>query len=603
MLHFPLLLLTFILSAHASINGIIGPSDERRLLEALVKAFTKLQEGDVISIYYGAKGFNLLNQQIVAVLVRDSCMHLESQFRKDSPPEPSFHALSAWSLLKCQGKLHTDATINGLKAVLESEKSSPTDIRYAAETLLLLGQSIATPNKVAQFLQARLKEDDNLQSLGHALHAASLLGNAGKFILDRIEDVIIQADEVDGRMLQWEGGLTTTGLLLTGLLKLPNAKPLTETQADKFATYLLSRRSVQTPKGALALIQAAQALAASNVSPVSVTIIGAPQVTQDKPDLHVKISNILGQELKPAPTPVLALSATRVTDDVVVLSKQPLTPGKEPTEYILPLRLEPGQYSLALNAGKYSSTLTVLVSGPIKLQSLDIGLGDADGTSAPKMTKLDYKSELQTPLQADATHNLIVKFSLPRPVHQTFLRLYSKKREIIFIAEKDSNLLYKINVNLASELGHSGIFKMELILGDAIMSNPIRWNLGTVEVNLPTPEPTKTVKLGPKPELKHLFRKPDKRPPHFVSMLFTALAVSPLLLLLILWLKIGINFGNFSFTAVPFHTGLASILALFTLFWLRLDMFTTCGWLIPLGGFTFLSGNRLLNKIARQKKH
>lgn len=466
-----------------------------------------------------------------------------------------------------------------------------------------MGQTISNPTKVAQLLQARLKEDDSLQSLGNALHAASLLGNAGKFILDRIEDVIVQADEVDNRMLQWEGGLTTTSLLLTGLFKFRDAKPLTDSQADKFATYLLSRRSVQTPKGALALIQATQALAASSVSPVSVTIIGPAQVTQEKPDLHVKVSNILGQEIKPAPTPVLALSATRVTDDVVVLSKQPLTQGKQPTEYILPLRLEPGQYSLALNAGKHSATLTVRVSGPIKLQSLDIGLGDADGTSAPRMTKLDYKSELQSPLQADSTHNLIVKFTLPRPVHQAFLRLYSQKREIIFIAERDSNLLYKLHVNLASELGHSGNFKMELILGDAIMSNPIRWNLGSVEVNLPTPEPTKSVKIGSKPEIKHLFRKPEKRPPQFVSMLFTALAVSPLLLLLILWFKIGINFGNFSFTAVPFHTGLASILALFTLFWLRLDMFTTCGWLIPLGGFTFLSGNRLLNKIAKQKKH
>lgn len=486
---------------------------------------------------------------------------------------------------------------------MESDKSSTADIRYAAETLLVLGQTITNPTKVAQLLQVQLKEDDSLQSLGHAMHLTSLLGNAGRFILDRVEDIIVQADEVDGTMLQWEGGLTTTSLILTGLLKLRDAKPLTSVQADKFAKYLLSRRSVQTPKGALALIQATHALAASSVSPVSVTIIGPAQVTHDKPDLNIKISDILGQELKPIPTPVLALSATRVTDDVVVLSKQPLTQGKEATQYILPLRLEPGQYSLALNAGQHSATLTVRVSGFIKLQSLEIGLGDTDGTSAPRLTKLDYKSELQEPLQADSTHNLIVKFSLPRSVHQAFLRLYSQKREIIFIAEKDSNLLYKINVNLASELGHSGNFKMELILGDAIMSNPIRWNLGLVDVNLPTPEPTKSATVGPKPEIKHLFRKPEKRPPQFVSMLFTALAVSPLLLLLILWFKIGINFSNFSFTAVPFHTGLASILALFTLFWLRLDMFTTCGWLIPLGGITFLSGNRLLNKIAKQKKH
>lgn len=57
-----------------------------------------------------------------------------------------------------------------------------------------------------------------LSSLGYAFHVgAQLKGEVGS-IFERIEDAVVQADEVDGRMLQFEGGLSITGELL------PNVK-------------------------------------------------------------------------------------------------------------------------------------------------------------------------------------------------------------------------------------------------------------------------------------------------------------------------------------------------------------------------------------------
>lgn len=47
-----------------------------------------------------------------------------------------------------------------------------------------------------------------MSSLGYTFHIASDLG--GTFGFDRIEDAIIQADEVDGQYLQFEGGLSVT---------------------------------------------------------------------------------------------------------------------------------------------------------------------------------------------------------------------------------------------------------------------------------------------------------------------------------------------------------------------------------------------------------
>ena len=70
----------------------------------------------------------------------------------------------------------------------------------------------------------------------------------------------MQADEVDGRMLQFEGGLSITALLVDGAYQLCEASkkpvPLKPEQAVKFANYLLSRKSVQLPKGVHYLLHA-----------------------------------------------------------------------------------------------------------------------------------------------------------------------------------------------------------------------------------------------------------------------------------------------------------------------------------------------------------
>lgn len=449
-------------------------------------------------------------------------------------------------------------------------------------------------------MQNKLKEDDSLLSIGHALHAASLLGDAGKFALDRVEDVIVQADEVDGKLLQWEGGLTTTSLLITGLLRLPGSNPFTAQQADKLASYLLSRSTVQTPKGITSLLEAASALASSKVSPISISIIGTNQIDINRPELRVQISDIFGKPLKTAPSPVVAQSIKRVSDNVEVLSKQSLSADK-PAQFILKLNnLEPGHYNVALNAGTHTSVLPVKVLGPITINNLEIGLSDADGSSIPKLTKLSHPSKLSSKLQADSSQQLIVKFSISRTVHQAFIRLFSESKEIIFVAEQDSGKLYKVEINLANELNKSGIFDIELILGDSVITNPIRWTLGSIDVNLGSADTPTTPKIvrGPKPEIKHLFRPAEKRPPETVSMLFTGLTALPFVILLILWANIGINFSNFTPLALPFHLGFGAILGLFTLFWLKLDMFATCAWLIPIGGFTFLSGHKLLSHIA-----
>lgn len=107
----------------------------------------------------------------------------------------------------------------------------------------------------------------------------------------------------------------------------------------------------------------------------------------------------------------------------------------------------------------------------------------------------------------------------------------------------------------------------------------------------------------PKSEIIHQFREPEKRPSRFVSNVFTALAAAPLLILFILWSKLGINVSNFSFSlsAIGFQLSFAGILTLFGLFWYQLNMFETLRYLIPLLIVTFIFGNRFLHACAAKK--
>eukprot|EP00105_Crassostrea_gigas_P035715 XP_019919863.1 PREDICTED: dolichyl-diphosphooligosaccharide--protein glycosyltransferase subunit 2 [Crassostrea gigas] len=152
-----------------------------------------------------------------------------------------------------------------------------------------------------------------------------------------------------------------------------------------------------------------------------------------------------------------------------------------------------------------------------------------------------------------------------------------------------------------------------------------RPSLSSMEIFLPTPPVTmtwptesvatdKALKSLSFPEyeyrnmpnlfLCHLFREPEKRPAAVVSTVFTFLVLAPVLILVLLWMKIGVNVSNFpmSLSAVGFHLCLAAIFGLYYLYWVELNMFQTVRYLGLLALPTFIFGNRLLSGIASKRK-
>jgi hypothetical protein len=98
------------------------------------------------------------------------------------------------------------------QALQDKLKASPTssDIFYASHVLKNAGAPFDS-NKLVEALKAAVKADDSAHSLGYAFWSNSNVGKAGQYIWERVEDVLAQADEVDGIYLQFEGGLSVTG--------------------------------------------------------------------------------------------------------------------------------------------------------------------------------------------------------------------------------------------------------------------------------------------------------------------------------------------------------------------------------------------------------
>uniref|UniRef100_A0A182XZI5 Dolichyl-diphosphooligosaccharide--protein glycosyltransferase subunit 2 n=1 Tax=Anopheles stephensi TaxID=30069 RepID=A0A182XZI5_ANOST len=546
--------------------------------------------------------------------------------------EKNFYLIGARKNFGCKEALPAKVE-SAIKVALTKDASTAQEIYYNFHSAKLAG--LAVDDKVrttlGKNLQTVLKKDDSLNSLGHAFAVAAELGSAGTFAYDRIEEAFVQADEVDGKMLQFEGGLSITALIVNGAFKLATTlskpAPITTEQAVKFATYFLSRASVQTPKGVSLLLEALNLLATQKtIAPVCIRLADNGQLLPESPVLRVRVCDLLGKPLSPALAALSTTIVSRTSSDVLV-SKVNLVPNKDDSTLFTynlksasPTR---GLYRVDIEAApSYKQQLQVSVLGKVRVSSLEVGVGDTDSAaSSVKRHSVAHPSKLPTVLNADSQQKVLLKTVLvddvsskPISVHQAFVLLRHQEtlQEIIFVAETDSSKAYKFEMDVgarASDFRYkSGLYEVHLIIGDALLSNSFRWHLADLELKFSASEgqhqsaSVETASLRkPLPEIQHQFRAPEKRPPRFVSDLFTALCIAPIVILFALWARLGVNVKNFplSLGSLGFHLGLGAILVLFVIFWLRLNMFETIRYLIPLALFTFFCGNRMLRKIAR----
>lgn len=619
--------------------GLAVPSSTQRTVsnhlttqdhERFAKVFGEgLKSNDLQSLYYASVNAALPVGDVVSTCKRLFLLHSESKLNDF---EKNFYLIGVRKNFGCQEAIPAKVE-SAIKAALTKDASTTQELYYNFHSAKLVGLTVdeRVRTTLGKNLQTVLKKDDSLTSLGHAFALAAELGSAGNFAYDRIEEAFVQADEVDGRMLQFEGGLSITALIVNGGFKLATSlskpAPITTEQAVKFATYFLSRASVQTPKGVSVLLEALNLLASQKtIAPVCIRLADNGQLLPESPVLKVRVCDLLGKPLSPAFAALSTTIVSRTSSDVLV-SKVNLVPNKDDSTLFTynlntasPTR---GLYRVDIEASSsYKQQLQVSVLGKVRVNSLEVGVGDTDSAaSSVKRHSVTHPSQLTTILNADSQQKVLLKTVLvddvsgkPINVHQAFvlLRHQETRQEIIFVAEIDSSKAYKFEMDVgarASDFRYkSGLYEVYLIIGDALLSNSFQWHLADLELKFSASEGQQqsvsadAVSLRkPLPEIVHQFRVPEKRPPRFVSDLFTALCIAPIVILFGLWVRLGVNVKNFplSFGALGFHLGLGAILVLFVIFWLRLNMFETIRYLIPLALFTFFCGNRMLRKIAR----
>lgn len=288
--------------------------------------------------------------------------------------------------------------------------------------------------------------------------------------------------------------------------------------------------------------------------------------------------------------------------------------------------------------------LAVAATDSIVIDSITIEVQKSSKTLAT--LQVAYPNKAGEAIKVPADGRLLVSFTpkssstgeLLKP-HQTILRLMNTNTyDSVYTTARRAKDATVVSADLTSvdinkQLGENiyGIFTASLLLGDVNVSPPISWEFLDVDMLPPEDEVTTTTtsqqqdgipaispagrsSLGPlpgstklnaiwssKPEITHQHRKPQKQVFPLIPIIFTLIALTPMLVFFLLLNKLGaLNVKGFpsssadSFWAFLFHGGIASLLVLYFLFWVKLNLMTTTPIAIAIGCVTAVAGKKVL---------
>lgn len=455
----------------------------------------------------------------------------------------------------------------------------------------------------------------------------------GAFYFD---EKLVDANEHQGPLSTTSSvvrGLTAFAAVTTGSLNLPG---------DKIVGVAKFFLGIGIPGDAKDLFNQVDSLAHLESNRVSIPlIVSFPAIVLSltkKDTLKVKVNTVLGSNAPP-----LSVKLVRVfrsgSKDTAIIENQELRFDTESGVHLLdtlPKSIDVGSYifvfEMVLHDPEHAEVytlgsqtdVTVFFTGVVKVDKAEIGVLDSDLGIVETQRKLDLAGENLVSLSANHLQKLRLSFHLTSPLghafkpHQAILKLrHETGVEHIFLVGS-SGKKFEIILDFLGLVDKffylSGRYDIQLTVGDAVMENSFLKAIGHVDLDLPEPPekaprpPLQPVepysRYGPKAEISHIFRAPEKRPPQELSLTFLGLTLLPFIAFLIGLLRIGVNLKNFPSSPVPatfavlFHFGIAAVLLLYVLFWLKLDLFTTLKWLGILGAFLMFVGHRTLSYLA-----
>ncbi|CAJ1968186.1 unnamed protein product [Sphenostylis stenocarpa] len=351
-----------------------------------------------------------------------------------------------------------------------------------------------------------------------------------------------------------------------------------------------------------------------------------------------KVNTVLGSAAPPLTVKLVHAFSTGAKDSSIIDSKE-LWYDQESGLHVLdtfPNNLDVGTYVFVFEIVLHDSAseevyttggqiyVPIYVTGIIEVGNAEITVVESDLGTAETQKKLDLSGNDAVSLSANHLQKLMFAFQLTTPHGQDFkpqqaffkLRHESKVEHIFVVGNTGKKFEIILDfLGLVEKLFYlSGRYDIELTVGDAVMENSFLRLIGHLQLDLPeAPEkasrpPTPPVdpysRYEPKEEITHTFRTPEKRPPQNLSLIFLGLILLPFIGFLFGLLRLGVNVKNFPGSTAPstfgilFHVGIAGILLLYVLFWLKLDLFTTLKAFGLLGAFLMFVGHRILSHLA-----
>nr|KJB09977.1 hypothetical protein B456_001G179000 [Gossypium raimondii] len=460
--------------------------------------------------------------------------------------------------------------------------------------------------------------------------------------IEKYDDGALYFDDklVDGH--EYQGPLSTTSSVLRGLTAFAAVTAENLNVRDTMLGLAKFFLGICVPGDAKDFFNQIDSLACLESNRVSIPLIlSFPSTVLSltrKDSLKVGVSTVLGSEV-PSLTVKLVGAFSSGSKDASLVESQELNFDKASGLHILndlPKSIDVGSYTFVFEVVLHEpeheevyfmgsqTKVPISVTGLIKVENSEIAVLDSDLGSIESQKKLDLAGKNAISLSANHLQKLRLSFQLTTPhgrsfkPHQAFLKLrHESKVEHIFVVG-NSGKQFEIVLNFLGLVEKffylSGKYDMELTIGDAAMENSLLVAIGHIELDLPEapekaprppPQPVDPYsRYGPKAEITHIFRAPEKRPPQELSLAFLGLTILPLLGFLIGLLRLGVNLKNFPTKPVPatfavlFHVGIGAVLLLYVFFWVKLDLFQTLKLLGFLGVFLVFVGHRILSHLA-----
>uniref|UniRef100_A0A0E0JSK9 Dolichyl-diphosphooligosaccharide--protein glycosyltransferase subunit 2 n=1 Tax=Oryza punctata TaxID=4537 RepID=A0A0E0JSK9_ORYPU len=604
--------------------------------------------GDLETTYEAVRTFQILGVEKDKGLIGKACKFAaeklaSSSSSSSSPAKDLFHAVRISGVLKCSVDSGVyDDVATRLKAVIK-DTNSLLELYYSVGGLLSVkeqGRNVVLPDADSTFhaIKALSQSDGrwryDTNSAESSTFAAAVVKNDIVKLFDTIksyDDGTFYFDEKHVDATEYKGPITTSasvvrgvtsfGDVASGKLNIPGEKVL------GLAKFFLGIGLPGSAKDCFNQIEAFVPLILSLPSKVfSLT---------SKDQLKVEVTTVFGSAAPPLRVNLVQVlgSGSKV---ITTETKELQFDHDNNIHYldIAPLKIDVGKYSLVFEISLQEpehetvyatggrNTETVFVTGLIKVDKAETGISDNDAGTVESVQKIDLQKDASISLSANHLQKLRLSFQLSTPLgntfkpHQVFLKLkHESKVEHLFVVPGSARQ-FKIDfLGLVEKFYYlSGRYDLELSVGDAAMENSFLRALGHLELDLPeAPEkapkpPAQAVdpfsKFGPKKEISHIFRAPEKRPPKELSFAFSGLTLIPFVGFLIGLMRLGVNLKNFPSLPAPsafaslFHAGIGAVLLLYVLFWIKLDLFTTLKYLSFLGVFLVFVGHRALSYLS-----